>query len=70
MDATTIQIVAVIGFLWNFHRDISSLCKEVGNDANNLREEVGRNNADLRERMARMEGLLEGLIARPQEAKS
>ena len=41
--------VAILGFLWNLHRDI------VG-----LRDGM----ADLRERMARLEGLVEGFTRR------
>ena len=62
MDAGMIQIVsvvAILGFLWTLHRDVS-----------NLRKEVGRDIADLRERMARVEGLLEGFVARPPEPQS
>ena len=84
MDAITIQIisaVAILGFLWNLHRDVSNLRKEVGRDmadlrqevgqdVADLRQEVGRDIADLRERMARMEGLLEGFVGRPQELRS
>ena len=73
MDAITIQIisaVAILGFLWNLHRDVSNLRKEVGQDMVDLRQEVGRDIADLRERMARMEGLLEGFVGRPQELRS
>lgn len=41
--------VAILGFLWNLHRDI------VG-----LRDGM----ADLRERMAKLEGLVEGFMRR------
>ena len=64
MDVITIytiliaSVVAIVGFLWTLHRDVSNLRKEVG-------QEIG----DLRERMARMEGLLEGFVARPKEAR-
>lgn len=62
MDAGIFQIVAVVailGFLWTLHRDVS-----------NLRKEVGKDIADLRERMARVEGLLEGFVGRPPETQS
>lgn len=62
MDAGILQIVsvvAILGFLWTLHRDVS-----------NLRKEVGKDIADLRERMARVEGLLEGFVARPPEPQS
>ena len=41
--------VAIIGFLWNLHRDIAGLHGQF---------------ADLRERMARLEGLFEGFTGR------
>lgn len=59
MDAGILQIVAlmaILGFLWTLHRDVS-----------NLRKEVGKDIADLRERMARVEGLLEGFVGRRPE---
>ena len=58
MDAGIIQIVsavAILGFLWTLHRDVSKFRKEVGKDI-----------ADLRERMATVEsciGALEGRMA-------
>lgn len=58
MDGTTIQIVsvvAIIGFLWSLHREISGLRKEI---------------ADLRERVGRVEGLLQGFLGRPQEPQT
>ena len=50
--------VTTMGFLWNLHRDMG-----------NLRKDVGKDVADLREHMARMEGLLKGFAARPQESQ-
>ena len=64
MDAMTIQIisvVAILGFLWNLHRDVSNLRqgspvsqdiaglrKDVGQDIADLRKDVGQDIADLR----------------------
>lgn len=61
--------VTTMGFLWNLHRDMGSLRKDVGKDMADLRQEFGRDTADLCERMARMEGLLKGFVARPQESQ-
>ncbi len=79
MDAITIQIVsvvAILGFLWklhhevsNLHKDNADLRKEVAKDMAAMRQEFGRDTADLRERMARVEGLLEGFVGRPQESQ-
>ena len=44
--------VAVIGFLWNLHRDIAGLHRDIAGLHGQF--------ADLRERMARLEGLFEG----------
>ena len=62
MGTVTVQIIsvavfalAILGFLWNLHRDMAHLHRDM---------------ADLRERMARVEGLLEGFVARPQESRS
>ena len=49
--------VAVIGFLWNLHRDIAGLHKGI----TGLHDQF----AGLRERMARLEGLVEGFIGSP-----
>ena len=79
MDANIFQIVAVLallGFMWTLHREVSNLHKDVGNfrkdvgkDMAKMRQEFGRDTADLRERMARVEGLLEGFVGRPQESQ-
>ena len=79
MDANIFQIVAVLallGFMWTLHREVSNLHKDIGNfrkevgkDMAEMRQEFGRDTADLRERMARMEGLLEGFVGRPQESQ-
>ena len=55
MDDSIIQIVAfvaVIGFLWTLHRDVSSLRKEVDGNVENLRKEVGGDVAKLRKEVA------------------
>ena len=44
--------IAVIGFLWNLHRDIAGLHRDIAGLHGQF--------ADLRERMARLEGLFEG----------
>ena len=52
MDAMTIQIisvVAILGFLWNLHRDVSNLRQGVGRDMANLRQGIGRDMANLRQ---------------------
>ena len=57
MDTVAIQIVsfqvvalvATLGFLWNLHRDVGSLRKEVGQDVANLRQEVKADMANLRQ---------------------
>ena len=86
MDAITIQIalaVAILGFLWKLHHEVSTLHKdnadlhkgmaglrqEFGKDMAEMRQDFGRDIADLRERMARVEGLLEGFVGRPQESQ-
>ena len=79
MDTTIqiISVVAILGFLWklhhevsNLHKDMADLRQEVGRDMMGLRQDFGRDIADLRERMARVEGLLEGFVGRPQESQS
>ncbi len=47
--------IAILGFLWNLHR-------ELRRDVADIRHDV----ADLRERMARLEGLFEGFTRQPQ----
>ena len=53
MDAETIASlafgIAVLAFLWNLHRDIGT-----------LRKELGRDISDLRDRVSRIEGMLAG----------
>lgn len=49
---TVIGFVAVLGFLWNLHRDMAGIHRDIG---------------DLRERMAKVEGLLEGYIRRDRD---
>ena len=48
--------IAVLGFLWNLHRDIAGLHRDI----TGLHGQF----ADLRERMARLEGLFEGFTGR------
>ena len=48
--------VAVIGFLWNLHRDIAGLHRDIAGLHGQF--------ADLRERMARLEGLFEAFTGR------
>lgn len=70
MDTITIQIisfqmillVAILGFLWNLHRDVAG-----------LRERMARVESCMEamdSRIARVEDLLEGFVGRPQEAPS
>ena len=49
---TVVGFVAVLGFLWNLHRDMAGIHRDIG---------------DLRERMAKVEGLLEGYIRRDRD---
>ena len=80
IDAGVLQIVAVVailGFMWTLHRDVSNLRKEVGKDMADLRQEFGKDisevrkdMAGLRERMVRVESLLEGFIGRQPEPQS
>ena len=80
IDAGVLQIVAVVailGFMWTLHRDVSNLRKEVGKDMADLRQEFGKDisevrkdMAGLRERLVRVESLLEGFIGRPPEPQS
>ena len=69
MDANLFQIVvvlALLGFMWTLHRDVSNLRKEVGKDISEVRKDM----AGLRERLVRVESLLEGFIGRPPEPQS
>ena len=69
IDAGVLQIVAVVailGFMWTLHRDVSNLRKEVGKDISEVRKDM----AGLRERVVRVEGLLESFIGRPPEPQS
>ncbi len=62
IDAGVLQIVAVVailGFMWTLHRDVSNLRKEVGKDIAevrkdmaDLRQEVGRDISEVRKDMA------------------
>lgn len=56
--------VAVIGFLWNLHRDIAGLHRGVAGLHTGI---AGLHDqfADLRERMARLEGSVKGFIGAP-----
>ena len=47
--ATITAAVVILGFLWNLHRDMAGIHRDIG---------------DLRERMARLEGLFEGFTRR------
>ena len=64
MDAETIAFlvfgVAVLAFLWNLHRDIGILRKDLGEDISNVREVLGKDISDLRDRVSRIEGMLAG----------
>ena len=48
--------VAILGFLWNLHRDLAGIHRDVAG--------VHRDIGELRERMARIEGLFEGFTRR------
>lgn len=74
IDAGVLQIVAVVailGFMWTLHRDVSNLRKEVGKDMADLRQEFGKDisevrkdMAGLRERMATVESCMEAMDSR------
>ena len=56
--------VAIIGFLWNLHRDIAGLHRGVAGLHTGIAD-LHDQFADLRQRMARLEGLVKGFIGRP-----
>ena len=75
MDAETIASwafgIAVLAFLWNLHRDIGLLRKDMrrdishvredlGRDISHVREALGKDISDLRDRVSRVEGMLAG----------
>ena len=64
MDAGTIAPpafeAAVLALLWNLHRDIGLLRKDLGEDIRDVRETLGRDLGDLRARVSRIEGMLAG----------
>ena len=64
MDAETIAFlafgIAVLAFLWNLHRDIGILRKDLGKDISDVREALGKDISDLRDRVSRVEGMLAG----------
>ena len=66
MDAVTIQIalaVAILGFLWNLHRDVGNLRKEVGQDMAGLRKEVRQDMAEMRKEASKGMGEMRQDIA-------
>ena len=67
MDAEAIASLAfgttVLAFLWNLHRDIGLLRRELGRDINDLRDRVSRVEervSSIENRVARVEGMLAG----------
>ena len=71
MDAETIASlafgIAVLAFLWNLHRDMGHLSKDIGNvrealskDIGHVREALGKDLSDLRDRVSRVDGMLAG----------
>ncbi|MCY4611973.1 MAG: hypothetical protein OXC38_09790 [Gammaproteobacteria bacterium] len=57
MDANIFQIVAVLallGFMWTLHREVSNLHKDVRKDMAGLRQEFGKDIGDVRKDMADM----------------
>ena len=56
----------IAGLRKETREDMTKLRRDVSGDIAGMRQDV----VDLRERMARVEGLLEGFVARPQEAKA
>lgn len=66
MSAETIAALAfgvtVLAFLWNLHRDMGVLRKDLSQDISNLRADIG----DLRDRVSRVENRVskvEGMLA-------
>lgn len=76
IDAGVLQIVAVVailGFLWTLHRDVSTFRKEVSKDIADLRERMATVESRMEamdKRTARVEGLLEGFVGRQPEPQS
>ena len=71
MDAETIASLAfgtaVLALLWNLHRDMGHLSKDIGRvrealgkDISRVREALGKDIGDLRDRVSRIEGMLAG----------
>lgn len=64
MDAETIAAwtfgIAVLASLWNLHRDLVLLRKELSEDIGGLRRDLGKDLSDLRCRVSRVEGMLVG----------
>ena len=77
MEMVTIQImsvnavftVAILGFLWNLHRDIAGLRERMARMEERMDRFEGRMER-VEERMERVESLLEGFVARRLEARS
>ncbi len=64
MDAESIAAlafgIAVLAFLWNLHRDIGLLRKDMSKGISHVREALGKDIGDLRDRVSRIEGMLAG----------
>ena len=70
MDAETFAFfafgIAVLAFLWNLHRDIGILRKDLGKDISNVHEALSKDISGLRDRVSRVENRVsrvEGMLA-------
>ena len=70
MDAETFVFfafgVVVLAFLWNLHRDIGALRKDLGKDISNVHEALSKDIGDLRDQASRVENRVakvEGMLA-------
>ena len=59
METETIASLAfgltVLAFLWNLHRDMGILRKDLGQEISNVRKALGEDISDLRDRVLRVE---------------
>ena len=66
-------LTAVLAFLWNLHRDIGTLNKDMGALRQEMHRDIGalrQDMSDIRDRVSRVEGMLAGagLKANPDPA--
>ena len=65
--ALVAAFTAVLAFLWNLHRDMGALRRDMNRDMGALRQDMNRDIgglrqdiSDLRDRVSRVEGMLAG----------